>query len=47
MDEDSDDLYLTPIDVTRLLKVELKTITNYPKKGIFKRYSFGGRKVYY
>lgn len=39
--------YLTPDEVRDLLKCSIKTVHNYTKKGILKRYSFGGRRVYY
>lgn len=39
--------YLTPYEVADLMKCSLKTVYNYTIKGILKRYSFGGRKVYY
>ncbi len=39
--------YLTPKEVADLLKCSLKTVYNLTKKGILKRYSFGGRRIYY
>ena len=39
--------YLSPDEVADLLKCSLKTVYNYTKKGILRRYSLGGRRVYY
>jgi predicted site-specific integrase-resolvase len=39
--------YLTPYEVADLLRCSIKTVYNYTVRGILKRYSFGGRKVYY
>jgi hypothetical protein len=39
--------FLTPKEIAVLLKCSIKTVHNYTKKGILKRYSFGGRRVYY
>lgn len=43
----NNDQYLTPKDVARLLKCSIKTVYNYTINGILKRYSWGGRRVYY
>lgn len=39
--------YLTPAEVAILLKISLKTVYNYSKKGILKRRLCGVRKVLY
>jgi predicted DNA-binding transcriptional regulator AlpA len=39
--------YLTTNEVKDLLKCSLKTVFNFTKRGILKRYSLGGRRVYY
>jgi hypothetical protein len=39
--------FLTTDEVKDLLKCSLKTLYNYSKRGILKRHSFGGRRVYY
>ena len=39
--------YLTTNEVKDLLNCSLKTVYNFTMKGILKRYSFGGRRVYY
>jgi excisionase family DNA binding protein len=41
------DPYLTCKEVAILLKCSLKTIYNRTKKGILKRHSCGGRRIYY
>jgi excisionase family DNA binding protein len=46
-DKQMNDPYLTCKEVATLLKCSLKTIYNRTKKGILKRYSFGGRRIYY
>lgn len=38
---------MTPYEVSELLKCSLKTVYNYTVKGILKRHSWGGRRVYY
>lgn len=47
LEKQNNDQYLTPKDVAQLLKCSLKTVYNYTVIGILKRYSCGGRKVYY
>jgi hypothetical protein len=39
--------YLTPKDVAILLHCDLKTVHNLRVKGVLKRHSMGGRRVYY
>lgn len=39
--------YLTTDEVADLLKCSTKTVYNYTKRGILKRHTFGGRRIYY
>lgn len=41
------ELYLTPKEVAIILKCSIKTVYNLAKKGILKRLSCGGRRIYY
>ena len=38
---------LTTYEVADLLKCSIKTVYNFRRKGILKRHSFGGRRIYY
>jgi predicted site-specific integrase-resolvase len=42
-------LYLTPQEVASMLQCSLRSVYNYTKKGILKRFGFGGgsNRVYY
>lgn len=46
-EKQKNDPNLTPNEVAQLLKCSLKTVYNYTVKGILKRHSWGGRRVYY
>lgn len=47
VEKQMNDPYLTPKDVSILLKCSLKTVYSRTIKGVLKRHSFGGRKIYY
>lgn len=46
-EKQKNDQNLTPKEVAQLLKCSLKTVYNRTVKGILKRHSWGGRRVYY